>query len=125
MGFDAGHFVDINVNPLFTTTHKVKYSDLHRRVMVGIETFSAVGVNSSTNTISIVNHGYESGDKVIHTSTAPCEGLENDKIYYIVRVDNDNIKLSNTYYDSTQLKPSVVGISSTSFGEFGLDKSKD
>ena len=118
-GIHAGHFVDINVNPLFTTTHKVKYSDLHRRVMVGIETFSAVGVNSSTNTINIVNHGYESGDKVIHISTTPCEGLENDKIYYIVRVDNDNIKLANTYYDSIQLKPSVVGISSTSFGEFG------
>ena len=119
-GIRAGHFIDIDVNPSFATTHKVKYNDLHRRVLVGIETFSAVGVNSSTNTISIVGHGYESGDKVIHTSSSPCEGLENDKIYYIVKVDNDNIKLSNTYYDSTQLKPSIVGISSTSFGEFGL-----
>ena len=45
--------------------------------------------------------------------------MENDKIYYIVKVDNDNIKLSNTYYDSTSLTPSVVGITSTSFGEFG------
>ena len=48
-GIRAGHFIDIDVNPSFATTHKVKYNDLHRRVLVGIETFSAVGVNSSTN----------------------------------------------------------------------------
>ena len=119
-GILAEHFVDIDVNPSFATTHIVKYNDRHRRILVGIETFSAVGVNSTTNTISISNHGYESGDKVIHSSTTPCQGLQNDGIYYIVKVDSDNIKLSNTYYDSTNLIPSVVGISSASFGEFGL-----
>ena len=115
----SGHFVDIDVNPSFATTYVVKYNDRHRRILVGIETFSAVGVTSSTNTINISDHGYESGDKVIHSSTSPCGGLENDKIYYIVKVDNDNIKLSNTHYDSISLTPNIVGISSTSFGEFG------
>ena len=116
----AGHEVIIDVNPSFATTYVVKYNNTHRRTLVGIETFSAIGVNSTTNTINILNHGYESGDKVIHSSSTPCEGLENDKIYYIVKVDNNNVKLSNTYYESTNLTPSVVGISSTSFGEFGL-----
>ena len=119
-GIQRGHFVNIDVNPSFATTYVVKYNDENRRVLVGIETFSAVGVNSTTNTITILNHGYESGDKVIHSSTAPCQGLENDKIYYIVKVDDNNFKLSNTYHDSTKLIPSIVGISSTSFGEFGL-----
>ena len=115
-----GHFVDIDVNPSFATTYVVKYNDKNRRVLVGIETFSAIGVNSTTNTITISNHGYETGDKVIHSSTAPCEGLENDKIYYIVKVDNNIVKLSNSHYEATKLIPSTVGISSTSFGEFGL-----
>ena len=119
-GIHAGHSVIVDVNPSFATTYVVKYNDKHRRMLVGIETFSAIGVNSTTNSINILNHGYESGDKVIHSSSVPCQGLENDKIYYIVKVDNDNIKLSNSYYKSTNLKPSVVGISSTSFGEFGL-----
>ena len=119
-GIRGEHFVNIDVNPSFATTYVVKYNDKHRRVLVGIETFSAVGVNSTTNTITILNHGYESGDKVIHSSTAPCQGLENDKIYYIVKVDSDNIKLSNSHYESTKLIPSTVGIASTSFGEFGL-----
>ena len=119
-GIRGEHFVNIDVNPSIATTYVVKYSDKNRRVLVGIETFSAVGVNSTTNTITISNHGYESGDKVIHSSTAPCEGLENDKIYYIVKVDNNNIKLSDSYYEATKLIPSIVGIASTSFGEFGL-----
>ena len=119
-GIRGEHFVNIDVNPSFATTYVVKYNDTHRRVLVGIKTFSAVGVNSTSNTISISNHGYESGDKVIHSSTAPCQGLQNDGIYYVVKVDDDNIKLSNTYYDSTNLIPNVVGIASTSFGEFGL-----
>jgi len=119
-GVTSVHKVDIDVDPKFTETYTVKYNDANRRVLVGIQTFSAIGINSSTNNINITNHGYESGNKVIHTSTAPCGGLENDKIYYIVKVDNDNVKLSNTHYSSVSLAPSIVGISSTSFGEFGL-----
>ena len=34
-------------------------------------------------------------------------------MYYIVKVDNNTLKLSNTYFDSIQLKPRTVGISRT------------
>ena len=71
-----GHSVFVDVNPQTTLTHKVKYNDLNRRVIVGIKTFSNVGVNTSTNIITIENHDYQSGDKVIYSSEDPCEGLE-------------------------------------------------
>ena len=50
------------------------------------------------------------------------KGLENNKIYYIVRIDADKFKLSNTLYDSTLSNPNIVGIASTglTFGEIGL-----
>ena len=117
-----GHNVFVNVNPQTTLTHKIKYNDLNRRILVGIKTFSSVGVDTSNSTISISDHNYESGDKVIYSSADPCEGLENDKIYYIVRIDSDKFKLSNTRYDSLLPNPNVVGIASTSltFGEIGL-----
>ena len=39
-----------------------------------------------------------------------------DQNYYIVKVDNNTFKLSDTYYDSTEEKPPIVGITSTSVG---------
>ena len=66
----------------------------NKRMLVGINTFASSGVNSTSNTFTITDHGYASGDKIIHSATTPCEGLSNDKIYYAVKVDNDKFKLS-------------------------------
>ena len=115
-GLNNEHNVFVDVNPSISTTFTVKYNDYNRRLVLNPKSFSAVGVNTVNNTISITNHGYTTGDKVIHTSTSPSGGLENDKIYYIVRVDNNNFKLSNTDYDAKKLTPSVVGITSASIG---------
>ena len=117
-----GHNVFIDVNPQTTLNYKIKFNDLNRRVLVGIKTFSNVGVNTNNNTITIQNHNYESGDKVVYSSADPCEGLENNKIYYIVKIDADKFNLSNTLYGSTLSNPNIVGIASTSltFGEIGL-----
>ena len=104
------HRVFIDVNPSLSSTYKVKYNSLNRRILVGINTFASSGINTTTNTFTITNHGYQSGDKVIH----------NDNIFYIVKVDNNNFRLSNTHHDATKLKPSIVSIASTAAGEFGL-----
>ena len=119
-GVRKDHRVYIDVNPSVGSTHVVKYNEATRRVLVGINTFTSAGVNTTSDTFTITNHGYESGDKVVHTSTSPCGGLLSNKIYYVVRVDNDKFKLSNTYYDSTQLTPKIISITSSSLGEFGL-----
>ena len=117
-----GHNVFINVNPQTILPHKVKFNDYNRRIIVGIKTFTNIGVNTTDNTINIQDHGYETGNKVIYSSADPCEGLENDKIYYIVKIDANKFKLSNNRYNSLLTNPSVVGIASTSltFGEIGL-----
>ena len=106
--------------PSLASTYKVKYNSTNKRVLVGINTFASSGVTTTTNTFTITDHGYASGDKIIHSAATPCQGLSNDKIYYIVRVDDNNFKLSNTYHDATSLKPIIVDVQSTSSGEFGL-----
>ena len=109
-GLRRDHSAFINVSPSISSTYKVKYNSLNRRILVGINTFASSGINTTTNTFTITGHGYQSGDKVILR----------DNIYYIVKVDNDNFKLSNTYHDATKLKPAIVSIASTAAGEFGL-----
>ena len=73
-------------------------------------------VNTTSNEITLTSHGLKSGDKVLHTATVPSVGLSSDKLYYVNRVDQNTIKLSNTYFDSTQEKPVVVDITSASSG---------
>ena len=108
--------VFIDVNPSISTTFVVKYDDYNRKLIISPKSFAAAGVNTVTNNINIPNHGFFSGQKVIHTSTLPSIGLQNEKEYFIVKVDENNIKLSNTFYGATKLKPEVVGISSASIG---------
>jgi hypothetical protein len=115
-GLSSPHNIFVNVNPQNTGIVTVKYDDYNSRVIINPIGFATAGVNTSTNTITISSHGFKSGDKVIHTSSIPSQGLENEKMYYIVKVDNNTLKLSNTYFDSIQPKPNIIGISSASLG---------
>ena len=115
-GLSSPHNIFVNVNPQNTGIVTLTYNDFNRRLIVNPVGFSTAGVNTETNTITINSHEFETGDKIIHTSEASSFGLSNDSFYYIVRVDDNRIQLSNTYYDSTQTTPNIVGISSASLG---------
>ena len=119
-GLSSGHDVYVDVNPSISTTYTVTYNDYHRKLLINSKSFTSVGINTISDSITIVDHGYKTGDKVIHTSSTPSQGLDNNKIYYIVKIDGDTFKLSNTYYESLNTKPSTVGIASTSSGTLSL-----
>jgi hypothetical protein len=108
--------VFVDVNPSISTTFTLKYNDYNRKILVNPKDFVSAGINTLTNTITISNHKFENGQKVIHTASVPAIGLENNKEYFIFIVDTNNIKLTNTYYDSTNTKPQIVGITSASDG---------
>ena len=116
-GLESGDIVDIDVSPgNISTTFTVKYNDYNRVIIVDPKDFVAGGVNTTTNAITITNHGLVTGQKVVHTASIPCGGLSNNQIYFVVRIDDNTLKLSNNSYNSTLLKPVIVGITSTSAG---------
>ena len=108
--------VDVDVKVAISTTFKVYYNDYNRRLAINVKSFDPANVNVAENSISIANHGFYSGEKVIHVSTSPSGGLENNKIYYVINVDNNKIKLSESLFEITQINPNVVDITSASFG---------
>ena len=113
--------VYMNVSPGISTNIIVKYNDYNRKIVIDPKSFTSAGINTTTNAITITNHGYSTGDKIIHTvgvASAIPGGLVDNGTYYIVKVDDDTIKLSNTQYDSTEKIPSIVGI--TSAGDGGI-----
>ena len=100
--------VFMDVSPGIDTSIVVKYNDFNRNVVINPKTFASSGVNTTTNELTITNHGYKTGDKVIHTvgvASAVPGGLTDNDIYYIVRIDDNTFKLSPTYHESTESKP--------------------
>jgi len=106
--------VVVNINSGISTNIIVKYDDHNRRLIINPRTYSTI--DTTTGTINLPNHDFYTGQKVLHTSQTPATGLENEKIYYVVVVDQNKIRLSNTYYQSIKQIPETVSITSSSVG---------
>jgi len=103
-----------------STSYTIKYNDYHRRLVVNPKDFTAGDVDVTNDTININSHGFVSGEKVIHTATTPSGGLKNNGIYFIVKIDNNKFKLSETSYNSTLNTPICVNLTSASSGTISL-----
>ena len=115
-GLITDDIVDIDVSPSIGSTFIVKYNDLNRRFVVNPRDFADADIDIAANSIEILNHGFTTGQKVIHTAATPAGGLIEGGMYYVVKVGDNNIKLATTSYNSTLETPIVVDITSTSAG---------
>ena len=103
-----------NLNVGIGTSAKVvlKVDSNNQRLLVNSIGFNSTGINTSTNTFTINSHNFKTGDKVSYSSDLLPLGLENSE-YYIYKVDDNNFKLAETYYNSTLSSPSIIGVGST------------
>jgi len=115
-GLSTDDIIDIDVNPSIGSTYIIKYNDLNRRFVVNPRDFADADVDIDANSIEILNHGFITGQKVIHTAASPAGGLIEGGMYYVVRVGDNNIKLATTNYNATLENPIVVDITSTATG---------
>ena len=112
----VGNDVDVTVNAGASTSLVFQYDDYHRKLIIDPREFTGGDVTTTTDSITIKDHNIETGQKIIHTSEGPAEGLVDNRIYYAVKVDKNTIKLSDTYYNSIQGIPETVGIGTTGIG---------
>ena len=117
-GLISGNTVDININPGVTTSIVVKYNDFNRRLVLDPRVFVALDIDNNANSINIEDHRFNTGDKVICNINSNTSNLANNGIYYIIKIDNNNIKLSASYYQSKLLNPVTVNIIGTDSGSF-------
>ena len=99
-----------------TTNYTVKYNDFYRKIIINPTNFETADVDTVTNTITIPFHKFRTGQKVIYNSSSPSVGLFDNKIYYIIKYDDNRIKLAETKYNSTKRFPEEVIISTSSQG---------
>jgi hypothetical protein len=63
--------------------------------------FSSSAVNVADDTITIPNHGFLTGDLVIYQNPVdPVVGLEDRTSYYVIKIDDNTIKLAETLLDA-------------------------
>jgi hypothetical protein len=113
-GLSLNDMVNIDVRSGISTTVIIKYDDYNRRMVANPKQIESVDVNNDI--LIIPNHGYFTGDKVICNLLSPISGLFNNKIYYVIYVSRNKIKLSNSLYDSNNNQQSVVNIISSGSG---------
>ena len=119
-GLSVNDSIDLEVISGLSTTIVVSYNQTLNKLAVNPISFSSGNVNASNNTITLVNHNLSTGNKVIHTSSSPSGGLLTNREYYVIVVDQNNIKLSDTYYNSVLENPLEVNITSSSSGTLSL-----
>ena len=103
-----------------STKVKVKYNSLIDSLLIDQVGFTSAKINTTNNTININSHGFKTGDKVYYDSTDTiATGLETGG-YYVYRLDDNNIKLAETFYDAKQIPPTIVSIVSIGGSEHQL-----
>lgn len=108
--------VFIDINPSISTSVTVKYNKHNRKLTIGSLDFTSVGVATTSNEITLNEHGLATGQKVIHSSTSPVVGLSNNKEYYVYVVDKNIVRLCDTKYQTTLSTPIFVNLGSQSSG---------
>ena len=115
-GLLRGDNIDVSVNPSISTSVTFKYNSPNRKLLSTDLSFTAAGVGTTSNSIYLNNHGLVTGQKIIHNSSSPAGGLLNDREYFVYVVDKDNIKLTNSKFETQKSIPNFVDISTQSSG---------
>jgi len=106
--------ISLTSKPGISTNVIVKYDDYNRRLIINPRSF--VSINTDNNSITLNDHGYYNGQKVLYTSNTPAAGLVDESLYYIIVVDSNTIKLSNSYFGAIAQNPQIIDISTSTSG---------
>ena len=102
--------VSISLTPGISTSFNVEYDDLTKRTIINSKSFGLSNVNTTTSVITLNDHRFHTGDKVIYKSTDPATPLINNDVYFVVRIDDNSFKLSETNFKSKKLIPDTINI---------------
>ena len=115
-GMSVGNVIDLTINPNLSvgigTSTAVRISRNQDRILVNPIGFNSTGINTTTNTITLIDHELKTGDKVYYSADLVASGLSTGD-YYVFEVDSNSIKLCETYLDTTKVSPTIVSIAGT------------
>ena len=118
-GLSNGDQVNLIVNPNLSvgigtsSSVYVKFNSQKQKLVINPLGFNSTGINTTSNTITINSHNLNTGDKILYSYTdLSASGLSTGS-YYVYKIDDNTLKLSETYIDSKINPPTTVSIAST------------
>ena len=117
-GLERGDTIKFNVLPTSTvgigtsTAVRVKFNEGERKILINPIGITSSNINTSTNQITISNHGFKTGDKVYYESIEVASGLHTGS-YFVIGDDSDRFRLAETRYESNPLTEKEVNIVGT------------
>jgi hypothetical protein len=118
-GISTSSTIKLSVVPDRTENVTVKYNSTIDKLIINPVSISpsAIGIGTTRSDITITNHSFKTGDKVLFTTTGTVPtGLQNKNSYYVIKESNDLIKLSKTYAETIKKIPTNISILSTGSG---------
>ena len=112
----ANDRVNLSVTPGITTSVDIQFDDTTRRTFVNPITFGASAVSTTSNTITFVNHGFKTGDKVLYKSANTINPLKSNFTYFVIKIDDSTFRLAESAFKSNKLIPDAISFTSTGSG---------
>jgi hypothetical protein len=102
-----------SVGIAYSTSVTVKYNSANNKLLINPIGFTSLGVDTSNNTLLLTSHDLKTGDKVFYDSSDEVVSGLTTGSYYVYRIDDNTINLSETHYDAVLSPPTVVSFAST------------
>ena len=121
-GLTSGDTINLLVKPNLSvgigtsTSVKVQRDSLTGYILINQIGFSSTGINTVSSEITLPSHKLKTGDKIKYTANTVATGLSTE-FYYVYKVDDNKIKLSETYFDCVNTNPpntvNITGVGGT------------
>ena len=115
----SGDSINLSVKPNLSvgigtsTSIRISRDSSTNYILINSIGFNSTGIDTTTSIINVASHNLKTGDKIIYSANVAANGLSNG-FYYVYKVDDNNIKLSETYIDCAEtLPPRTISIAST------------
>ena len=121
---NTGDKITVHLHPNTTTSKSIEFDSVSRKTIFDPTYFStsAVGVGTTLSKITITDHGYASGDKILFISSNPIAPLINRGEYFVQKLNDNAFRLSTNYVDSTKFGGQYITFTSTGSGVHKIAK---
>jgi hypothetical protein len=126
-GLVNGDIITLNIKPNLnvgvgnSSSIKLIKNQITNYLQINPIGFNSLGINTSTNEITLLNHNLRTGDKVNYSANELPIGLTTGS-YYVYKITDDKIKLSDSYKNTLLNPPVAVSIASSGGSSQSISK---